>query len=790
MAKRAAESLLFAALVAQFLFFLVPWVPFSTELGGLEDISVDVAFALAAPHFFLSHVQYGPEAIFTYGPMMFLAGEPMGKELLGNWVVIFRFALSAITAVAMIKMIRSSCNSTTARALAIASAALICLLWSSGLSDWLWLAAPMILVVERKPSERGQTWLLLAIIVAGLWGVASLVKFTIAIVAGWSFFILAISDLSQRKWPIPSIIFVASFLLSWTMIAEQHLETLPTWVFLSLDLSSGYSDAMAKGFYVPYDWPTVLRFYLAEFALLLAISWTAPKLTTIYFVVLTFLGIKHTFGGNQIEQECIGLLFTALCVTMLAGRSPVRRPVTLCATITIAVISAGTILFNAEYVVRAFAKTGEVSAGKLAAITTALSDPSTKNGWETYKAAVRTAADLPLDLKGTTDIYPSKTAIPLSYPALTYQPRPAFLSLNAHTAKLAKLNRDFLSSDRAPDNILFEILADGHNVNRRLPATEDGMSWPDIFAKYALSSEKNDLLILKRKTKPPDVRFGQLMSGSRSLNEVIDVPARPLVWAQIDVRKSLAGKLIDLLYKSPRIFIDLKTDGGQTLSHELVPELGRAGFLLSPYVGTTANFRDTMMGDPEPRQTVKSFFIRQENGPRWMINPAINITLSELYFSGEMETSPVRKIADRSRSPYEISRNAKDCLLPPDLFRLKEEAEDAVQMHAPCQTFVTVPPGSKTAVVRFGLRDSSYLTSGGHTGGATFQVSSQTGPDTSFKPLWFTELDTFAIPGDRKMHTVTLPIEDASMLKLETGVGSDGSPIYDHTYWGRIDFLP
>jgi hypothetical protein len=790
MPRRAVQGVIFCALTAQFLLLLVPWAPFTTRLGNLGDISVDLAFAFAAPHFFLTNVQYGPEAIFTYGPLMFLAADPIGKEFLGNWVVAFKFILATMTVVAIVTMIVRCCDSVAKQICVVAASALICTFWFLGLTDSLWIAALVILVVLRTPRDGDQTWLLLAIFVALFAGVASLVKFTILIVAGWSFLVLAISDLSRRKWPIPSMVFALGFPLSWTILAGQQIENLPTWVSLSLNLSSGYSDAMAKGFYTPYAWGTVLGFYLAELALLLAICRTAPKLTTIYFTGLAFLGVKHAFGGNQIEQECVGLLFTSLCVAMLGSRIRTRRLIIFRnAMLVTAVICAGAILFNSDYVIGALHKSGRLVTTRIATVVAGFGTTNSESGWEIYKTDVRTAANLPSDLKGTTDIYPSKTVVPLSHPALTYQARPAFLSLNAHTLRLAKLNRDFLASSRAPDNILFEILADGYNVNRRLPATEDGMSWPDIFARYALSGDKDDLLILKRRAQPAEVRFTQLFTGHYSLGETIDVPEQPLIWAQIDVRRSLAGKLVDLFYKSPLIFIDEKTDGGPVLSHQLVPELGRAGFLLSPYVGTTANFRHTMMGNPEPRLTVKSFVIRQENGPVWLYNRDIDVTLSELDFSGDREKYRPSDVSDPTRSPDEVGRHAKNCAFAPELFYLAEAGEDVVQMHAPCQSLITIPPGFKTAVVHFGLRDSSYLTAGGHTGGATFQISSQTGAGSQFKLLWSTELNTFTTPADRKMHTVSVPVDDASVLKLETDIGSDGSPAFDHTYWGRVEFL-
>src|SRR6266849_4763521 len=49
-----------------------PWYPPNFKVTSLADLNVDFSFMIALPILLRNHVQYGPDAIFTYGPLGFL----------------------------------------------------------------------------------------------------------------------------------------------------------------------------------------------------------------------------------------------------------------------------------------------------------------------------------------------------------------------------------------------------------------------------------------------------------------------------------------------------------------------------------------------------------------------------------------------------------------------------------------------------------------------------------------------------------------------------------------------
>jgi hypothetical protein len=71
-----------------------------------------------------------------------------------------------------------------------------------------------------------------------------------------------------------------------------------------------------------------------------------------------------------------------------------------------------------------------------------------------------------------------------------------------------------------------------------------------------------------------------------SFGEAITIPSRMggPVWVRIDIRPSLWGNIVAMLYRPPRIALILSASKGEEHSSRLVPVEARAGFLLSPVV--------------------------------------------------------------------------------------------------------------------------------------------------------------------------------------------------------------
>jgi len=166
--------------------------------------------------------------------------------------------------------------------------------------------------------------------------------------------------------------------------------------------------------------------------------------------------------------------------------------------------------------------------------------------------------------------------------------RPIIQRYSVYTSALEEANAKHLMGSDAPANIFFAV----EPIDGRLPALEDALSWPLLLSRYSIVGFHGNYLQMLRSCHPAPMRFdGQEVRVAARLNKWIDVPADGgLQWARIDMRPTVLGELVLATFKLPRVSIDVRLANGLTARYRFIPEIGRYGFLLSPYVGSTADF--------------------------------------------------------------------------------------------------------------------------------------------------------------------------------------------------------
>jgi hypothetical protein len=169
-----------------------------------------------------------------------------------------------------------------------------------------------------------------------------------------------------------------------------------------------------------------------------------------------------------------------------------------------------------------------------------------------------------------------------------WAPRPIPQSYSAYTPALARKNADHLLGPSAPANIFFSI----EPIDGRLPALDDGPSWPILLSRYDVAGLRGGMAILRRTSPAPSpIAEDRLQEGIFQLGQSIALPTdAPWIWARPDVEPTWLGRIASFVYKPPPLRIAFQFADGHASDFRYIAAIGRAGFLAAPLVVTTRDF--------------------------------------------------------------------------------------------------------------------------------------------------------------------------------------------------------
>jgi hypothetical protein len=249
-------------------------------------------------------------------------------------------------------------------------------------------------------------------------------------------------------------------------------------------------------------------------------------------------------------------------------------------------------------------------------------------------------------LQGSTDIYPYDLAA-LIASGNRWMPRPMLQSYSAYTPSLARLNEAHLRGPAAPDNVVLRTA----NIDKRFPNMEDGLSWPTLMSHYAVTGLDPHYIYLKKKPAPTAWQRELLQKGPQHTDRVVDVPrSSGLLFAEIDIRPSLLGRISNVAYKTSLLEITVDLANGQSHSYRLVPSMARAGFILSPLVLSNADWVQLAQGPWQALQAsaVKSLRVTPAQGGAAFWQPEYTLRLTAMAVAST-SPAPLAKFAHSPR---------------------------------------------------------------------------------------------------------------------------------------------
>ncbi len=552
---------------------------------------------------------FGRDVIFTFGPygaVAFATYDPGTRGLIngGGAILGVGFTVGVLTLLARRPAL-----------LAALAGVLPLLTVMGGLSFALPLPA-LLLCAGAKPNAplRGARLVAVLAVLPAL-GLLPLVKgsFLAVTLIGVGGLVIPFWQAGQRRLAlaVPAVT-ALSLALLW-LAAGQSLDSLPGYFAGMAELVRGYSDGMAmagstQGIVNALACCAVFVAFLAAGARRL------PRIASLTLLAaatgLLWIAFKAGYVRQDAGREADTLAAFGLMFIMLAGwlRTLPGSFAAAIGLLLLLVPSSPSIWEQPPY--------REIVTGAW---------PSLQVAWRVLAqpaAAARLYSDeaaqvrkLPWHPPGTADIYSFDQAW-LFASGLHWSPRPMFQSYSAYTPGLAEANAAHLTGPHAPDNVFFRVAP----IDARLPALEDGPSWPALLSRYdAVAFDGGTGLAWLRHAAgnaAVPAPGPELLAASVGLGRRFALPATDAgLWARIDLTPSREGSAARLLMRVPQPVIRLDFADGHSRTFRLVPGMASAGFLLSPFIASTVDFlrlRQPAQGAPLSRPVAIDVTIDQD----------------------------------------------------------------------------------------------------------------------------------------------------------------------------------
>lgn len=466
------------------------------------------------------------------------------------------------------------------------------------LKDSLFFSYPLLLTTciyvfllneEKKEKPKYKTLLIVTVaILMSPIGLMPLIKGSFMMLCISMTFLVA-SYLYYLKYHKTAILVVISpvlFSLFFWILSGQSITDFPNY-FMNIALtSSGYSEAMS----VVGDYGDIFGYLIVSCIIL----WTLLRLkgdrfAKIFlgasFLLFLFISFKAGFvrhDGHSLISA--GSLILGCLILYFISQNKISLYGLLFSIIVWVYTDKKYINTSTEKCFNNVYETYVGSFGKLKSLITGKSE--FKRQYEQSLELIRKENPIP-SLSGSTDIYSFDQANLLASNN-KWNPRPMFQSYSAYTPALAKINEQHLRKISVPDNVLFSV----QPIDGRLPSLEDGLSWPALFDNYTVTKIDNNLAYLKKDQIIKNASIYRVIHDSvhKVGAEVLIPRSVHPVFAEIEIKPTLMGRLMGIAYKPPQLKLRLKQGDGSQLEYRVIANMMESGFFLSPVIKNTKDF--------------------------------------------------------------------------------------------------------------------------------------------------------------------------------------------------------
>lgn len=591
---QAVDRLLTVAATAVcFLFF--------TKIGNLHipgPERLDDAWQAAMQFAWLQGLQFGRDIVFPHGPYGAFYASTFHPDLIGLWYLI-RLPHAAVLAVALVWTLRVLSRGTSKPGLPVTLLALLAAGATVSGIDPLWIL-PSFLMAALALDDTATPPGLLALLVLSI-AFATLAKFSFLVMGATALIAWTISA-AYRRDPLTLValpLYGALIAVMWAL-AGQEMGGFVEWVRVSFLVGSGYAAAMSLTSY----WGDLAVYGVLVLVLLFGVwsgfrhrpPWPVKAAVLLGWIALFSFVAKAGFvrhDGHALFPFGMVIITAALVIARLLPRLS-GPPWPLAVQVAFLAVAIGW-LFEAND--RLFDGRRDLVA-KLAepfltaprhyaqAATDVLSENGAGHGRVgDYAAAAAEANRLlggphPRIAKARSiDVFSTNAGAAI-VAGLPYHPRPVIQSYQAYLPALAARDVAQMRNDGAEVYVIHPLSIDGRPV-----LADGGYLWPDFLARYDPVDTLPLGLVLERRETPLDLDVRATSDIQAAFNSWIDLPPQEpgtIVQIQGDIRPTLLGRALALVFKPPQISITLRREDGGEQTHRLVPGQFGAGFPVSP----------------------------------------------------------------------------------------------------------------------------------------------------------------------------------------------------------------
>jgi hypothetical protein len=560
---------------------------------NMPHSGLDLSWILSMNQAVTQNLKVGKEIIFTFGPYASICTQSYHPAT--DYLMVFGSLFSGLCyAVSLLYLAKE-------KEPYFLFVFLVFLAGYSYSEDSLLFSYPLILAasvskyiteVDQHEKANPNPWQILAIaIIFAPLGLLPLVKGSFLLICGAMAVLISTYFLYHRYRKLALIVLISplvSTAIFWE-ISGQSLLFLPSYFVSMSQIIPGYTEAMS----IQGNNTEILSYLLAAIAIIWAlvksdeITVQTKVFQSICFALFLFISFKSGFVRHDLHAITAGTSLIIAILIIIISRISVdkRHIIVLLISITAwAYIDKSYINISTSQVFENIRKTYVSSWDGLRSRMT--ESNNLQNRFEQSLDEIEKEYTVPA-LQGTTDIYSFDQAYLLASNN-KWNPRPIMQSHMVYTPKLAQINEQHLRGNRAPDNVLFRV----QPIDGRLPSLEDGLSWPALFDNYNVTKLDNDLAYLrKNQLINSSSAFDVIHHGTHKTGDDVVLPiTNAPIFAELDLKPTLLGKLLGIVFKPPQLNLTLKFKDVTNKDYRVLSNMMQSGFFISPLVKNTKDF--------------------------------------------------------------------------------------------------------------------------------------------------------------------------------------------------------